>query len=83
MTTRLHELAAALAEPMSVTDVRVVRDRELHCSVRPAAVPALAGLLRARFGAELVFMAAADRRADGAAFEVHYLFTPTRENWFL
>jgi Ni,Fe-hydrogenase III large subunit/Ni,Fe-hydrogenase III component G len=83
MTTRLHELAAALAEPMSVTDVRVVRDRELHCSVRPAAVPALAGLLRARFGAELVFMAAADRRADGAAFEVHYLFTPTREDWFL
>ncbi len=83
MTTRLPELAAALAEPRSVTDVRVVRDLELHCSVRPAAVPALAGLLRARFGAELVFMAAADRRADGAAFEVHYLFTPTRENWFL
>jgi Ni,Fe-hydrogenase III large subunit/Ni,Fe-hydrogenase III component G len=86
MTTRLHELTRALAEPpgpLRVTDVRVVRDNELHCAVRPAAVPALAGLLRTAFGAELVFMAAADRRADHAAFEVHYLFAPERENWFL
>jgi Ni,Fe-hydrogenase III large subunit/Ni,Fe-hydrogenase III component G len=86
MTTRLHELTRALAEqpgPLRVTDVRVVRANELHCVVRPAAVPALAGLLRTAFGAELVFMAAADRRVDRAAFEVHYLFAPERENWFL
>ena len=35
------------------------------------------------FGAELVFMAATDRRADRGVFEVHYLFAPKRENWFV
>ena len=28
-------------------------------------------------------MAATDRRADRGTFEVHYLFAPERENWFL
>ena len=72
--TRLPQLRTALAErlPSRVTDVRAVRDNELHCSVRASAVPALAKLLRADFGAELIFMAAADRRADRGVFEVHY-----------
>ncbi len=86
MTARLQQVAAALAEPPAATrarDVRVVRERELHCAVDAAAVPALAALLRAGFGAELLFMAAADRRADRAAFEVHYLFGPEREDWFV
>ena len=83
--TRLPQLGRALAERLTdrVTGVRVVRDNELHCSVRAPAVPALAELLRAGFGAELIFMAAADRRADRGAFEVHYIFGPERENWFL
>jgi Ni,Fe-hydrogenase III large subunit/Ni,Fe-hydrogenase III component G len=72
-------LAETLAEP--VADVRVVRGTELHCAVRAAAVPEMAALLRAQFEAELVFMAAADRRADLGAFEVHYLFAPARERW--
>jgi Ni,Fe-hydrogenase III large subunit/Ni,Fe-hydrogenase III component G len=83
--TRMRELMQALAgqpEAVRPADVRVVRTNEVHCSMAPAAVPALARLLRT-FGAELVFMAAADRRAEGAAFEVHYLFTPGREDWFL
>jgi Ni,Fe-hydrogenase III large subunit/Ni,Fe-hydrogenase III component G len=70
-------------EAIPATDIRVVRHKELHCAVRPGAVPALAALLRTGFGAELIFMAAADRRVDRAAFEVHYLFTPGRENWFI
>ena len=83
--TRLPQVMTALAErfPARVNDVRVVRDNEIHCSVRASAVPALAKLLRGGFGAELVFMAAADRRADRGAFEVHYLFGPEREDWFL
>ena len=83
--TRLPELRRALAERLTdrVTGARVVRGNELHCSVRAPAVPALAELLRAGFGAELVFMAAADRRADLGVFEVHYLFGPEREDWFL
>jgi Ni,Fe-hydrogenase III large subunit/Ni,Fe-hydrogenase III component G len=83
--TRLPRIARALGEELAdrVTGLRVVRDNELHCSVDPAAVPALAGLLRAGFGAELIFMAATDRRPDRGAFEVHYLFTAEREPWFL
>jgi Ni,Fe-hydrogenase III large subunit/Ni,Fe-hydrogenase III component G len=61
----------------------VVRDNELHCTVAPSAVAALLHDLRADFGAELRFMAAADRRAGGGGFEVHHLFAPARENWFV
>jgi len=46
-------------------------------------MPALARSLRGEFGAELVFMAAADRRTDRGTFEVHYLFAPEREHWFV
>jgi Ni,Fe-hydrogenase III large subunit/Ni,Fe-hydrogenase III component G len=83
--TRFLQLTRTLAEGPEdrVSDVRVVRDNELHCSVRPDAVPALAAFLRTEFRAELLFMAAVDRRADRAAFEVHYLFAPEREPWFL
>jgi len=86
VNARMHQLTQVLGEqPEAVraADVRVVRTNELHCSVRPPAVPALARLLRTSFGAELVFMAAVDRCADAGAFEVHYLFTPGRENWFV
>jgi Ni,Fe-hydrogenase III large subunit/Ni,Fe-hydrogenase III component G len=83
--SRLLQLAGTLAEQRSarVADVRVVRGNELHCSVHPAAIPALARLLRTGFGSELIFMAAVDRRPDRAGFEVHYLFAPEREHWFL
>src|SRR5262245_36694612 len=66
-----------------VSDVRVVRGNEMHCTVRPAAVPALAAHLRIGFGAELTFMAASDRRADSGEFEITYLFAPERGNWFV
>ncbi len=83
--TRLLQLDRTLAEEFAdrVSGAHVVRGNELHCSVRPAAVPALAELLRTGFAAELLFMAAVDRRADRAAFEVHYLFGPEREHWFI
>ena len=83
--TRLAQLMGVLAERHAdrVTDVRRVRGNELHCSVRPPTVPALATLLRMGFGADLLFMAAADRRADRGVFEVHYLFAPEREDWFV
>ena len=73
-------LTAALGEGRlgPAGEVRLVRGDEVHCAVPAAGVPDLARLLRAECGAELVFMAAADRRADRAAFEVHYLFAPVR-----
>ena len=81
--TRLSQLASLLAEKHTVADVHMVRHTELHCSVRPPGVHTLAVLLRIGFGAELIFMAAADRRQDRGAFEVHYLFAPGREDWFV
>lgn len=83
--TRLRELAGVLTTEFAgrVAGVRVVRRNEVHCSVPPGDVPALAALLRMQFGAELLFMAAADRRDDLGTFEVYYLFAPTREDWFL
>lgn len=83
--TRLERLTRMLTEEYAdrVVDVRRVRGNELHCSVGPRAVPALASLLRGGFDVELVFMAADDRRADRGTFEVHYLFAPNRENWFV
>jgi Ni,Fe-hydrogenase III large subunit/Ni,Fe-hydrogenase III component G len=86
MTPPPRQLTQALVELRNtphVTDVRVVRSNEVHCAIRPTAVPALAGLLRASFSAELIFMAATDRRADRGTFEVHYLFAPEREDWYV
>jgi Ni,Fe-hydrogenase III large subunit/Ni,Fe-hydrogenase III component G len=83
--SRLAQLTSALGERGAdgVGAVRTVRGRELHVTAPPAAVPALATLLRTGFGAELIFMAAADRRGDQGVFEVHYLFAPEREDWFV
>ena len=83
--TRLRQLVSLLAEKHTnhVADVHMVRHNELHCSVGPPGAHALAALLRIGFGAELIFMAAADRRQDRGVFEVHYLFAPERENWFV
>jgi Ni,Fe-hydrogenase III large subunit/Ni,Fe-hydrogenase III component G len=83
--TRLAQLQGVLVDKHAdrVSDVRLVRDSELHCRVLPPAVPGLASLLRMGYGAELIFMAAADRRADRGGFEVHYLFAASRENWFV
>ena len=67
--TQLPQLTRALTETLAdrVTDVRLVRGHELHCSIQAPAVPGLAALLRTEFGAELVFMAATDRRGNGGA----------------
>src|SRR6266536_6301574 len=83
--THLPQLTRALSETLTdrVTDVRLVRSNELHCSIHAPAVHALAVLLRTELGAELVFMAATDRREDRGAFEVHCLFGPERKDWFL
>ncbi len=81
--TRVAQVTRVLGDTLTdrVSDLRVVREREVHCSVPPAAVPALAGLLRKQAAAELRFMVATDRRADRGAFEVHYLFAPERDPW--
>ncbi|HEY2996856.1 MAG TPA: NADH-quinone oxidoreductase subunit C [Methylomirabilota bacterium] len=73
-------IAARLPE---ARDVRVVRERELHCRLRPADVLPLARLLIRELRADLRLMVATDRRADRGAFEVSYLFARPREDWFV
>jgi Ni,Fe-hydrogenase III large subunit/Ni,Fe-hydrogenase III component G len=83
--TRLPEVTRVLVEQLGsgVADVRVVRERELHCVVRSEAIPTLAGLLRDAFAAEALLLVGNDRREDRGTFEVHYLFGPARERWFV
>lgn len=69
--------------PPGVGDARFVRERELHCTVDPAEVPALAGFLRTEGGAELRLMVGDDRRGDLGGFAVHYLFANDVEGWFV
>lgn len=63
--------------------VRTVRGNELHWTIASADIPELAERLRADFQAELIFMAAEDRRAGQRAFLVHYLFAQRPDNWFV
>ncbi len=83
--TGFSRLRSALTERLQsgAANVRVRRGNELHFEVDRRAVPELAELLRADFGAELMLMVAGDRRADKGAFELHYLFAGSRENWFV
>lgn len=82
--TDFSALKSALAGHFEgkAADVRIVRSNELHCGIARGAARRLAGILRTDFGAELALMVANDR-PDRGAFEVHYLFANTRENWFV
>ena len=75
--------AAVSARLAHLRDVRIVRERELHCTVAAADLTALARLLLAELGAQLRLMAATDRRAERAVYEVHYLFAHAGEGWFV
>jgi len=82
--TDFSTLQSALAKHFEskATDVHVERGNELHCRIARGTARRLAGLLRVDFGTELVLMVANDR-PDKSAFEVHYLFANSRENWFV
>jgi Ni,Fe-hydrogenase III large subunit/Ni,Fe-hydrogenase III component G len=75
--------AALAARLPDVRDVRVVRDRELHCRVAAGDLGPLARLLLRELRADLRLMVATDRRADRGVFEVHYLFARAGEDWFV
>jgi Ni,Fe-hydrogenase III large subunit/Ni,Fe-hydrogenase III component G len=85
MTIPLGRVRGLLTDELvgRVTDVRIKRGNELHCTIRSGDVPALAGLLRTQCRAELVLLVGTDRRVDRGVFEVHYLFAQQHENWFL
>ena len=77
-------LRSALAEKLKggAVNLQVRRGNELHFQINREDVLDLAEFLRSHYGAELMLMVANARRANEGAFELHYLFTNNRENWF-
>jgi Ni,Fe-hydrogenase III large subunit/Ni,Fe-hydrogenase III component G len=78
--TTVDQLRLDLAEA-GARGVTSPRAGEVHCQASADEIDRLAELAVARLGAELVLMAAEDRRPDEGFF-VHYLFAH-RDNWFL
>ena len=83
--TDLTALAEELGRRMDgrLSEVRIVREREISCQVRAGDALRLAEILRAHLGADLRLMTAVDRRADTGRFELYYLFAHSRDNWFV
>jgi Ni,Fe-hydrogenase III large subunit/Ni,Fe-hydrogenase III component G len=66
-----------------LTSIRVGGGNCVYVETPPEAVPALAAALRAACDAELFLMVAEDRRATAGRFEMHYVFSQAREDWFV
>jgi Ni,Fe-hydrogenase III large subunit/Ni,Fe-hydrogenase III component G len=78
-------IVAALREQLGdrLGGLAVVRDREVHATAAGRDMPAVAGVLLSELGADLLLMAADDRRADAGCYQVHYLFDHKRDDWFV
>jgi len=76
---------AALREQLGdrLEGLAIVRDREVHATAAGRDMPAVAGVLLSELGADLLLMAADDRRADAGCYQVHYLFDHKRDDWFV
>jgi len=72
-----------LASLTALRELRMPRERELHADANTEDMPAITASLRLDFGAELIMMAAEDRRAQDGRFRVHYVFAHAGENWFV
>jgi Ni,Fe-hydrogenase III large subunit/Ni,Fe-hydrogenase III component G len=76
-------LRALATGGVDATDVSTPRPNELHCGVPPNQLKALYHAACRDLGADLILMAADDRRSVADAFFVHYLFAHRAANWFL
>ena len=83
MTSLDPVLRALMESSVPVSDVNAPRPNEVHCDVSVSGVKALSDLTCRTLGAELIVMAADDRRREAGAFFVHYLFAHRAANWFL
>ena len=82
--TEFESVVAALKQAdFPLTDLSIRRGRELYCLVAPDDVMRLGEEICSRFGAQLVLMAADDRRSQADAFYVHHLFAKPRAHWFV
>ena len=74
---------ALLESSIAVSDLAAPRGNEVHCRVRPDAIVPLADFVCGELGAELILMAAEDRRRSSGAFVVNYLFAHRASHWLL
>ena len=81
--TDLEPLLRALTQGDVVAAPVVPRPGEVHCRIAAASVVAVSERLCAQLGADLLLMAADDRRAHGGGFVVHYLFAHQQERWLV
>jgi Ni,Fe-hydrogenase III large subunit/Ni,Fe-hydrogenase III component G len=82
--TSLDPILRALTNgAVDVTDVTTPRMNEVHCHLASRDVSGIGDIACRELGAELILMAADDRRSVSDAFFVHYLFAHRAENWFL
>jgi Ni,Fe-hydrogenase III large subunit/Ni,Fe-hydrogenase III component G len=79
-----HPIVQVLAQRgVEVIDVGVPRENEVHCQVLLRDVRTVAEISLRELGADLILMAADDRRNRSGSFFVHYLFAHRAENQFL
>lgn len=82
--TRFDPVLRALTSKVGdITGVTAPRANEMHCLVSSRDIPKFAGVAIGELGADLILMAADDRRRVSDAFFVHYLFAHRAENWFV
>ncbi|MEI6666627.1 MAG: NADH-quinone oxidoreductase subunit C [Acidobacteriota bacterium] len=81
--SQVHDGLRSVASLDALREVRMVHPRDLHAMAEPSSMPGLTAALRTTWGAELMLMAAEDRRGVDGAFRVHYVFAHHRENWFV
>src|SRR5206468_259921 len=78
-----HVLTVLEREGVEITATSTPRPNELHCAVQADQLDALHQAACRVLGADLILMAADDRRSVAGAFFVHYLFAHRTANWFL
>jgi len=83
MTNLDHILRALTNGAVDLSEITTPRANEVHCHVSSRDVIDLADVAFRGLGADLIMMAADDRRRASGGFFVHYLFAHRAENWFL
>src|SRR6266566_5224428 len=76
-------LSALMSGGVEVSDISTPRPNELHCILPADQLNALYHAACGVLGADLILMAADDRRSVAGAFFVHYLYAHRTANWFL
>jgi Ni,Fe-hydrogenase III large subunit/Ni,Fe-hydrogenase III component G len=83
MTNLDSVVAAVRAGAIEATDITTYRTNEVHCLVSASDVARLFDLALRGLGADLILMAADDRRRQSEAFFIHYLFAHRTGGWLL